>query len=77
MNKDEESYEGLSFAEAEAAFAKQDLFENKTWRYSPSAFALTTKQVTSIRKIGQACYDFYRAQEMLYMRSATWKEPPA
>jgi hypothetical protein len=73
MNKDEESYEGLSFAEAEAAFAKQDLFENKTWRYSPSAFALTTKQVTSIRKIGQACYDFYRAQEMLYMRSATGK----
>ena len=73
MNKDANSYEGLSFAEAKAAFAEQDLFENKTWRYSPSAFALTTKQVTTIRKIGQACYDFYRAQEMLYMRSASGK----
>src|SRR5690606_24016027 len=44
-----------------------------TWRYSPEAFPLTPGQVAEIRKIGQACYDFYRAQETLYMRSVEGK----
>ena len=73
MHKTESNIEGLSYAEAKAAFAEHDLFENKTWRYAPSAFPLSSDQVVSIRKIGQACYDFYRAQELLYLRSANGK----
>jgi len=61
---------GLSYASALAAFSDQSLFENKTWRYSPEAFPLTKKQVEEIRQIGQACYEFYHAQEVLYLRSA-------
>lgn len=33
------------------AFAEQSLFENKTWRYSPEAFALSAKQVAEIELI--------------------------
>ncbi|HAV13280.1 MAG TPA: hypothetical protein DCX06_07310, partial [Opitutae bacterium] len=44
-------------------------FENKTWRYSPEAFALSSSQLKEIRLIGQACYDFYRALESLYLKS--------
>jgi hypothetical protein len=66
-----QSGEGLSYADALSAFSDQSLFENKTWRYSPKAFPLTSAQVDEIKKIGQACYDFYRAQEILYLRSAT------
>jgi len=60
----------LSYAAAEKAFSDQRLFENKTWRYAPRAFPLTPAQLKTIRQIGQACYDFYRAQETLYLRSA-------
>jgi len=73
MNKKESDMEGLSYTEAKAAFAEHALFENKTWRYAPSAFPLSSEQVATIRTIGQACYDFYRAQELLYLRSATDK----
>ncbi|MGJ8640346.1 MAG: hypothetical protein ACSHYA_13240 [Opitutaceae bacterium] len=64
---------GLSFEDALKAFSDQSLFENKTWRYSPEAFPLTANQVREIRQIGQACYDFYRAQEALYLKSAEGK----
>jgi hypothetical protein len=64
---------GLSYARVQTAFANVDLFENKTWRYAPTAFPLNTDQVAKIRTIGQACYDFYRAQEILYMRSVEGK----
>ena len=73
MNDTTSSLEGLSYEGALQAFSDQSLFENKTWRYSPQAFALSPRQVAEIKKIGQACYDFYRAQEMLYIRSATGK----
>lgn len=61
---------GLAYADAVQAFSDQSLFENKSWRYSPKAFELSARQVAEIKKIGQACYDFYRAQETLYIRSA-------
>lgn len=64
---------GLSYADAQKAFSDQSLFENKTWRYSPQAFPLSKKQVSEIRKIGQACYDFHRALEVLYLRSVEGK----
>ena len=64
---------GLSYEAALQAFSEQSLFENKTWRYSPEAFSLTVAQVKEIRLIGQACYDFYRALEVLYLRSVEGK----
>jgi len=64
---------GLSYEDALKAFSDQSLFENKTWRYSPKAFPLAVAQVKEIRLIGQACYDFYRAQEALYLRSVEGK----
>lgn len=60
---------GLSYEAAQRAFSDQSLFEDKTWRYAPQAFPLTSKQVSEIKYIGQACYDFYRALETLYLRS--------
>jgi hypothetical protein len=70
MSDPEHTSEGLSYASALEAFSDHSLFENKTWRYSPEAFPLTSKQVAEIRAIGQACYEFYHAQEVLYLRSA-------
>lgn len=73
MTEPTSSSQGLSHRAALEAFSDQSLFENKTWRYSPEAFPLTTAQVKEIELIGQACYDFYRAQETLYLRSAEGK----
>ena len=73
MSKPAEMVNRLSHEAVLRAFAEQSLFENKTWRYSPEAFALNAKQVAEIELIGQACYDFYRAHETLYIRSATDK----
>lgn len=64
---------GLSFARAKQAFSDQSLFEDKTWRISPQAFPLTPQQVETIRRIGQACYEFHRALETLYLRSVEGK----
>ena len=66
MNDSDKTSGGLSYATLQKAFIEQSLFENKTWRYSP-AFALTAQQVSEIQIIGTACYDFYRAQEVLYL----------
>lgn len=63
----------LSYEDALSAFSDQSLFENKTWRYSPQAFELSAQQCQEIERIGQACYDFYKATETLYMRSAMGK----
>jgi len=63
----------LAYDDALRAFSDQSLFENKTWRYSPVAFPLSAGQVEEIERIGQACYEFYKAQETLYLRSAEGK----
>ena len=73
MSSSENNTSDLSYAEAQQAFSDQSLFENKTWRYSPQAFPLTKKQIGEIRKIGQACYDFHRALDVLYLRSVEGK----
>jgi len=73
MSEAIESPEGLSYASAQEAFSDQSLFENKTWRYTPEAFPLSPKQFEEIEAIGQACYEFYRAQETLYLRSVEGK----
>jgi hypothetical protein len=60
---------GLSYEAAKEAFSSQSLFESKTWLYSPEPFALDAKQTEEIEAIGQACHDFNRALETLYLRS--------
>lgn len=65
---------GLSHAFLKEVFSEQTLFENKTWRYSPKAFPLSSQQVAEIELIGRACYEFYRATETLYLRSAAGKK---
>ena len=65
---------GLSYAFLQSVFSEQTLFENKTWRCSPEAFPLSAEQVAEIERIGQACYEFYRAIEILYLRSAAGKK---
>jgi len=70
---DAASSPSLSYEDALTAFSDQSLFENKTWLYSPEAFPLSSAQLKQIEQIGQACYDFYRALETLYIRSAEGK----
>lgn len=65
--------QNLSYEAAKYAFSGQNLFDNKTWRYSPQAFPLTSAQLGKIEQIGPACYEFYRAQETLYLRSVESK----
>ena len=62
---------GLGYEAGRDAFAEQSLFEDKTWRYAPEAYPLTSGQLAEIEAIGRACYDFLRAQETLYLRSAS------
>ncbi len=65
---------GLSHAFLQKVFSEQELFEDKTWRSSPEAYPLTAAQVAQIEQIGQACYEFHRAVETLYLRSSTGRK---
>ncbi|MEC7273656.1 MAG: hypothetical protein VXU48_00240 [Verrucomicrobiota bacterium] len=58
MSAVEQQGDGLSYKTLSEAFGNQDLFENKTWRYSPKAFPLSPDQIDEIGQIGQACYEF-------------------
>src|SRR4051812_33478171 len=60
----------LSQETLRTAFAEQSLFEDKTWRLSPSAWPLTPAQVAELEQIGTACLEFHAALETLYLRSA-------
>ena len=70
MSDIEKVSEGLSYKTLSGAFRAHNLFDNKTWRYSPKAFPLSSAQVEQLEQIGQACFEFYKAQETLYLRSA-------
>lgn len=59
----------LSYSEIQAALERQPLFEDKTWRLSPEPFPITLDEVNLMEEIGIACLDFYRALEILYIRS--------
>ena len=74
MSDSDAQVAGLNHTFLQSVFSEQELFENKTWRCSPKAFPLTEKQVAEIERIGQACYEFYRAVETLYLRSATGRK---
>lgn len=60
----------MDFNELKEAFATRELFEGKTWRTSPEPWKLSEEIVEELRRIGQACLDFYKALEILYSRSA-------
>lgn len=60
----------LTFQRLNEVFEETPLFESKTWQLSPEAFPLTQEQVTEIEAIGQACYGFHKALEILYTRSS-------
>jgi hypothetical protein len=55
------------------AFARQPLFEDKTWRLSPEPWPLDAGQLATIDAIGQACLEFHRAVELLYRRAREGK----
>ncbi len=59
----------IAAATLENAFARTDLFADKTWRLSPSPFALSKEQLAQIEAIGDASFAFYRALETLYLQS--------
>lgn len=65
MIESKHSYEHLK-----DTFARQSLFEDKTWRLSPEPFPLTARQLSQLEDIGEACYEFYQATERLYRWSA-------
>lgn len=58
----------VSYEHIHAALQSQPLFENKSWRLSPEPWWLSPEQVDEIRRIGQACLEFYRALDALYRR---------
>ena len=53
----------------EKAFDRQELFEAKTWLLSPAPWQMSAKEQSHLQKIGEACREFYIAQERLYRRS--------
>lgn len=63
----------LEFRELRGTFAETELFENKTWQLSPSAFPLAAEAMDELAAIGEATLDFHRAVENLYLRSAAGK----
>lgn len=63
----------LTHATLRSALDAQPLFEDKTWRLSPSAWPLTPEQVKELEQIGAACLEFHQALETLYLRSAAGK----
>jgi len=61
--------EPLDHASLRDTFARQPLFQDKTWRLSPTPWPLTPAQFTELERIGEACLSFFRALEILYTRS--------
>ncbi len=61
--------EPLAHAFLRDTFTRQPLFQDKTWRLSPTAWPLTPEQSAELERIGEACLSFLRALEVLYTRS--------
>ena len=62
-----------SYSHLKEVFEQTPLFESKTWKLSPEAFPLTEQQLQTIESIGEACYAFQKALEILYSRSVQGK----
>jgi len=61
----------IDYREIRTALDEQPLFNDKSWQLSPEAFPLTPEQVSQLEDIGRACYEFHKALDILYQRSAT------
>ncbi|AWI09865.1 hypothetical protein [Ereboglobus luteus] len=67
------SASALPYETIRDALRAQPLFEDKTWRLSPSAWPLTPAQLAQLNDIGDACLEFHQALETLYLRSVAGK----
>lgn len=65
---------GHSFDFLKETFEKTPLFEDKTWKLSPHAWPINSRQLEEIKKLGQACLEFHKALEILYLRSFEGKK---
>jgi hypothetical protein len=65
---------GHSYQFLKETFENTHLFEDKTWKLSPHAWPITKDQLAEIKKLGQACLDFHKALEILYLRSTEGKK---
>ncbi len=63
----------LSFETLKSTFAGQSLFEDKTWRLSPTAWPIDPAQLQELEAIGASCLEFHQALEALYTRSVAGK----
>lgn len=63
----------LGFRDLCDTFNERELFENKTWQLSPSAFSLDAGALAELEGIGEAALEFHRALENLYQRSVAGK----
>lgn len=69
-----EEENGYSFEHLKNAFGGTSLFEDKTWKLSPRAWPISQSQLQEINTLGQACLDFHKALETLYLRSTEGKK---
>ncbi len=58
-----------------AALPAGGLFAGQEWRISPTPFALGEKLVEEIESLGRVLFQFYRAVNLLYRKSAEGKQP--
>ena len=65
---------GLSYNHLREQFEATPLFEGKTWRLAPHSWALSSGLLEEIKALGQACLDFLKALEILYLRSVENKK---
>ena len=63
----------VSFDTLSRHLREQEFFENKTWRLAPRAFPLRAQEKEQLEQIGQACLEFLRAVENLYLKSVEKK----
>lgn len=57
------------YARLAASLDEAELFADKTWRVSPDPWPLSSRDARHLGDIGRACAEFYRAIEVLYVRS--------
>lgn len=62
-----------SYAELSGALAGTPLFSGKTWKIAAEPWRFSEEETRELNVIGDACLAFYRAQEKLYLASATGK----
>ena len=60
---------GLSYNHLRESLKNTPLFKGKTWRLAPHSWPLSSSLVRDIETLGQACLDFLKALETLYLRS--------